>query len=78
MIDVANNRFPNTSESMNARNEAVVQAELEHCMIKTRNILLKNRTFLERAAEMLAEKETLLYSDIKSLRESCDDTKVEV
>lgn len=70
MIDVATHRFPETSENMNARNEAVVHAELERYMLKTRDILLKNRDFLEKAAALLLEKETLLYSDIKNLRES--------
>ena len=74
MIDVADHRFPVTSESMNSRNEAVTQAELERYMIKTRDILLKNRDFLEKAAEALMEKKTLLYSDIKRLRESINIT----
>lgn len=70
MIDVANRRFPNTSESLTARNEAVTQAEIERYIFETRNILLKNREFLEKTANALAEKKTLLYSDIKSIRES--------
>ena len=74
MIDVADHRFPVTSESMNSRNEAVTQAELERYMIKTKDILLKNRDFLEKAAEALMEKKTLLYSDIKRLRESINNT----
>ena len=70
MIDVANHRFPESSESFNSRNESVVHAELERYMFKAREILIKNRDFLEKAAQMLSEKETLLYSDIKMLRES--------
>ena len=68
MIDVATRRFIDTSESMNSRTEAVTQAELERYMIKTKDILLKNRDFLENAAAALIEKETLLYSDIRKLR----------
>jgi len=56
MIDVANHRFPDTSESMNARNETVVHVALERAMLKTRDILLKNRAFLEKTAELLLEK----------------------
>ena len=78
MIDVADHRFPETSESLNARNEAVTQAELERCMYKTKDILLKNRAFLEAATEALVEKETLLYSDIRALRESVQITKAAV
>ena len=69
MIDVSTRRFPDTSESMNARNESVVQAELEALTLRTREILIKNKTFLEKSAELLIEKDTLLYSDIKELRE---------
>lgn len=78
MIDVATARFPDISENLNSRNEAVVHAELERYMFKTRDILLKNREFLEKATELLLEKETLLYSDIKALRESVDIVEVEV
>lgn len=69
MIDVANRKFPDTSESMNSRNEAVTQAELELFMTRTKSILVNNKDFLERATEALIEKETLLYSDIRKLRE---------
>lgn len=76
MIDVANHRFPESSESFNSRNESVVQAELERYMFKVREILIKNRDFLEKAAQMLSERETLLYSDIRKLRESIKITEV--
>lgn len=75
MIDVANRRFPNTSESLTARNEAVTQAEIERYIFETRNILLKNREFLEKTANALAEKKTLLYSDIQSIKNSVTITK---
>ena len=55
---------------MNAKNEAVTHAELERYMLKARDILLKNKDFLEKAADALMEKETLLYSDIRRIRES--------
>ena len=37
-----------------------------------RNILIQNREFLEKIADALVEKETLLYSDIKAIRESVE------
>ena len=74
MLDVSNHRFPETSESLNARNEAVVHAELERYIFETRNILLKNIEFLEKVANALIEKETLLFSDIKSIRDSVNIT----
>ena len=78
MIDVAVMRFPNTSESMNSRNEAVTQAELERYMIKTKDILLKNRAFLEKAAEVLMEKETLLYSDICEIKKEVEIIEADI
>lgn len=78
MIDVANHRFPDTSESLNARNEAVTQAELERYMIKTKDILLKNRSFLESVTAALVEKETLLYSDIRELKRNATIVEVAV
>lgn len=75
MIDVATRRFPDSSESMNSRNEAVTQAELEHYMMKTRNLLMQNIVFLEKAANGLAEKETLLHSDIQKLKKQCKPKK---
>jgi ATP-dependent Zn protease len=75
MIDVSTRRFRDESENMNARSEAATHAELERCMFRTRDILLKNRAFLERAAEALLEKETLLASDIRAIRESVTITE---
>ena len=78
MIDVSNHSFREASESMNSRNEAVTQAELERYMIKTKDILLKNRAFLEAAAKALMEKETLLYSDISELQRNVEIVEVAV
>ena len=78
MIDISGGRFPDASENLTARNEAVVHSELERYMFMTRNILLKNRDFLEKTAEALLQKETLLYSDIRAIRNSVDITEVAV
>lgn len=75
MIDVADYRFPETSESLNARNEAVVHAEMERYAYEVRNILIRNRDFLEKAAEALLEKETLLSSDIEELRSRITESR---
>ncbi|MBR3362183.1 MAG: AAA family ATPase [Lachnospiraceae bacterium] len=71
LADVATRHY-DISEVMNSRSEAVVQAELERCFMKTKDILLKNRAFLEKAAEALMEKETLLYSDICEIKKDVD------
>lgn len=78
MIDVATRRFCDTSENMNSRSEAVTHAELERYMRIAKDILLKNREFLERVTAALIEKETLLYSDIRALTESTTITEVAV
>ena len=78
MIDVSTRSFPETSENMNSRSEAVTHAELERYMRIAKDILLKNREFLERVAAALIEKETLLYSDIRALTESTTITEVAV
>ena len=78
MIDVATARFERTSENMNSRSEAVTHAELERHMFKTRDILLKNREFLEKATEALLKKETLLYSDIREIKSQVKITEVAV
>lgn len=78
MIDVTTNIFPDTSESMNSRTEAVTQAELERYMLITKDILLKNREFLEKVTAALIEKETLVHSDISLLRDNTTITEVAV
>lgn len=78
MVDVTTRRFRDTSENMNARHEAVTQAELERCMTLTKNILLKNRDFLEKTAAALVEKGNLLYSDIREIKRSVVVTQVPV
>ena len=78
MIEVSNHAFQLPSESMNSRNEAVTQAELERYKIKAKDILLKKRDFLKAAVKALMEKETLLYSDISELRRNVEITEVAV
>ena len=55
--------------------EAVVHAELERYILQTRNVLIQNKEFLEKTAEALAKKKTLLYSDIQSIKNSVTITK---
>lgn len=70
MLDVSTEQFPRSSEEFKARNEAVTHAELERYMRKARDILLNNRDFLEKATAALIDKETLLCSDIRRIREN--------
>ena len=66
------------SENMLSRIEAVTHAELERYLLKTRDILLRNMDFLVEATEALMEKGTLLYSDIRAIRDSVAITEVAV
>lgn len=70
MLDVSDHYFPEGSESLNSRSEAVAQAELERYFLKAKDILLKNRDFLEKIADALYTKQALLWSDIQAIRKS--------
>jgi len=78
LVDVETRNTPVMSENLNSRNEAVVQAELDRFLLETKAILFKNKEFLERVQSALLEKETLLYSDIQSIRDSIKITRVSV
>ena len=62
------------SPTLMADQEKVIHAELERYLFKAKEILAQNREFLDAMANALLEKETLLFSDIRAIRESC--TKV--
>ena len=62
-------RYDNTSDDLRARQEAIIHAEIERFAMQTRQMLVKNMGFLDTVAAALLEKETLLHSDIQSLRE---------
>ena len=66
------------SESLSARREAVVSALLEQYFLKSKDIMIKNRSFLEKIADELVQKGTLLYSDIHRIKESVTITPVAV
>lgn len=76
MLDLTSGYARYSSDAYKTSIEAVVRVELERVLIKTREILLKNREFLEKTAKALAEKQTLLYSDIQRIRNECSITEV--
>ena len=59
-------------------NDAITHAELERYMMKVKDILIKNRDFLEKTADALAEKETLFYSDIQAIKKNTTIVNVTV
>jgi cell division protease FtsH len=56
---------------LDSRQEIVIDAELERYLYKAREIIADNREFLDALAKELYDKKTLLYSDIKRIREAC-------
>ena len=60
----------NVHDSIDQRTDAVIHAEVERCMFTVRGMLMKNKEFLEKVADALAEKETLLFSEIQAIKES--------
>ena len=68
LLNVESDSSSNMSESLNARSEAAVQAELERYYGKARALLAQNEAFLKEITEALVMKKTLLYSDIQAIR----------
>lgn len=66
------------SQAFLANRDQVVYAELERYLFKAKEIIGQNRDFLDRIAWELLEKQTLLYSDLKRIRESCTITQVAI
>ncbi len=68
LLNVESDSSSNMSESLNARSEAAVQAELERYYGKARALLAQNEAFLKEITQALVMKKTLLYSDIQAIR----------
>ena len=62
--------YERPSDSMRARQEAMIQAELEKHAMQAKKMLAENMAFLKAVAAALLEKETLLHSDMQKLREA--------
>lgn len=78
MIVTSSMRYDTLSDNFKSRNEAAAIAEIEKFMFLGKNILLKNKEFLFKVAKELNEKRTLLYSDIKRIRDSVDIIPIEL
>lgn len=72
MLSIGDMRYDISGNFLD-RSEAVAYSELERFMFITRNILIKNRDFLEIVRDELIEKETLLSSDIKRIEEELSE-----
>lgn len=58
------------SSTLRAKQEAIIHAEIERYFMCAKEILTRNRDFLDAMAAALLKKETLLNSDIRKIRES--------
>ncbi len=67
-----------TCESQDERSEIAVTAAVEEFYRKVKEMLCKNRGFLEKMARALATKDVLLASDIAVIRDSCKIVDVSV
>ena len=77
-MNTTGSRYDELSEALNSKVDSAVHLELEQYMLRTRDVLYKNRAFLQAVIEALTEKETLLYSDIKAIREGVEIVPVAV
>lgn len=59
------------SETFLYGRQQVVAAELERYLFKAKEIVATNREFIDKVAKELIEKHTLLFSDIRRIKESC-------
>lgn len=57
-----------TSNSYKVGEEAIIHTELERYSSIVKDLLLKNRAFLDRIVDAMLKKETLLHSDIQRIR----------
>ena len=64
------------SEKQQERVEIATAASVEDFYRKAKEILCKNREFLEKMAKALASKDVLLAADIKRIREECEIAEV--
>ena len=60
------NRY--SSQTLTARKEEHIAAELERYYMQAKKLLIENRAFLDGIAKRLQEKDTLIYSEIKEIR----------
>lgn len=66
------------SEKQQERVEIATAASVEDFYRKSKEILCKNRDFLEKMAKALASKDVLLASDVKMIREECEVVEIAI
>ena len=70
-LDSSSVRRDELADSRRFAIESVIVAELEKYFLHAKDILLKNKDFFFKIVEKLKEKNVLLFSDIRKIRESC-------
>lgn len=59
------------SDSQRERNNQKITAELDKAYLEVKEILVRNREFLEKIAGKLLEKTTIMMSDIQEIKNTC-------
>ena len=59
------------TDSFRVKVQEIIAADMERYYYHVKEILVRNREFLERTAQALSEKSVLVSSEIKKIRESC-------
>lgn len=59
----------NSSQTLIAKKEERIAADMERCYEKAKKILVENRAFLDGIARRLQQKDTLVHSEIKEIRD---------
>lgn len=62
------NHYSDDSDGMIGRKEEIIHRELENKIAEVKEILLKNKTFLDNLTAGLKEKHTLLFSDVSRIK----------
>ena len=80
-LSMLNTTTPESCETSNeyaVRVEVAVNVEMERLMRVARRVMIDNRGFLEKVRDALVEKDTLLSSDIKLLRNEFEIKGIEI
>ena len=70
-LDSSSPRRDELADSRRFAIESVTVAELERYFLHAKDISLKNKDFFFKIVEKFKEKNVLLFSDIRKIRESC-------
>ena len=74
-FDLYSYRRREDSQALSGRQEIAIYAMVEHYYHRVKELLNRNRGFLDAVAHTLAKKGVLTASEINSIRKNCSETK---